>query len=207
MVRHRLAAQERSRAIVSATIGVFARHGCSGATTRKIARAAGVSQALVFKHFPTKERLYRAILKTKIEDADRHLPLGGPMRELDDVAFFTKIATVALDRVAEDDSFVRLLLHSALEGHGLSRKFYTARGEKVFGEVEGRLRRMHRGGDGRHALDPALAARLFNGMIFAVILNKHVFGDRVLRRTSTERIARGSVRIFLEGVEGPRGGA
>ena len=41
--------------------GVFAENGFRGTTTRALAVAAGVSEALLFQHFPTKEALYFAM--------------------------------------------------------------------------------------------------------------------------------------------------
>ena len=58
----RLTAEERRTAIVEATTKVFAENGFHGTTTRELARAAGVSEALLYKHFPSKESLFTAIL-------------------------------------------------------------------------------------------------------------------------------------------------
>ncbi len=54
----RLPATDRRQAILAAATPVFARLGRDGATTKVIAAAAGVSEALLFKHFPTKDALY-----------------------------------------------------------------------------------------------------------------------------------------------------
>jgi TetR/AcrR family transcriptional regulator, transcriptional repressor of aconitase len=62
MTRVRLASEGRRRAIVEAAAPLFARNGFAGTTTKAIARAAGVSEALVFQHFPSKEALYREIV-------------------------------------------------------------------------------------------------------------------------------------------------
>lgn len=53
----------RRRMIVESVTPVFARKGFAGVTTKEIAEAAGVSEALVFRHFPTKAALYEEILK------------------------------------------------------------------------------------------------------------------------------------------------
>ena len=45
---------------------LFARHGFAGTTTKQIARAAGVSEALVFQHFPSKAALYEEILRLRL---------------------------------------------------------------------------------------------------------------------------------------------
>ncbi|HWO43072.1 MAG TPA: helix-turn-helix domain-containing protein [Candidatus Eisenbacteria bacterium] len=58
----RLSSRERRDAIVGAVREVFARNGFDGTTTRALARAAGVSEALLYKHFPSKESLYAAML-------------------------------------------------------------------------------------------------------------------------------------------------
>src|SRR6266542_7049631 len=57
----RLSSEDRRRAIVDAVKGVFADKGFDGTTTRELANAAGVSEALLYKHFPNKEALYAAM--------------------------------------------------------------------------------------------------------------------------------------------------
>jgi AcrR family transcriptional regulator len=59
----RLPSRERRDAIVAAVRGTFAQNGFDGTTTRELARAAGVSEALLYKHFPSKESLYVAMLE------------------------------------------------------------------------------------------------------------------------------------------------
>ena len=59
----RLPSRERRQAIVTAVQGAFADKGFDGTTTRELARAAGVSEALLYKHFPSKESLYAAMLE------------------------------------------------------------------------------------------------------------------------------------------------
>src|SRR2546426_7184448 len=61
----RSAGQERQASIIAAAAALFAAKGFNGTTTREIAKAAGVSEALVFKYFPTKRTLYAAILAEK----------------------------------------------------------------------------------------------------------------------------------------------
>src|SRR5271154_5520260 len=57
----KLPGEERRAAIVKAVRRVFAARGFHGTTTRALAEAAGVSEGLLFKHFPNKEALYLAI--------------------------------------------------------------------------------------------------------------------------------------------------
>jgi TetR/AcrR family transcriptional regulator len=60
--RVRVSGEERRRQIIEAATTLFSRKGFRGTTTREIARAVGVSEAMLFKHFATKEELYAAII-------------------------------------------------------------------------------------------------------------------------------------------------
>jgi AcrR family transcriptional regulator len=57
----KLSSEERRAAILRAVRRVFAEKGFDGTTTRALADAAGVSEALLFKHFPNKEALFSAM--------------------------------------------------------------------------------------------------------------------------------------------------
>jgi AcrR family transcriptional regulator len=58
----KLSCEERRAAIIKAVRRLFADKGFHGTTTRELAEAAEVSEALLFKHFPSKEALYSAML-------------------------------------------------------------------------------------------------------------------------------------------------
>ena len=48
----------RRQLILGAAKRCFARHGYTGTTTKSVAAAAAISEALLFKHFPSKAALY-----------------------------------------------------------------------------------------------------------------------------------------------------
>jgi AcrR family transcriptional regulator len=60
--RTRLTADERRAAILTAARHVFARRGFHGAGTAEIAREAGCSEPMLYKHFPSKQALFAATL-------------------------------------------------------------------------------------------------------------------------------------------------
>lgn len=70
--RKRLTRAERRRSIVRAAAPIFASKGFRGATTRDLAQAAGVSEALLYRHFPSKQALYEAITREHLEDRELH---------------------------------------------------------------------------------------------------------------------------------------
>ena len=60
--RQRLTRDERYETILAAARTVFARHGYHRAGTAEIARAAGCSEPMLYKHFPSKQALFAAVL-------------------------------------------------------------------------------------------------------------------------------------------------
>lgn len=67
----RLSAEERRASIIQAVRHLFANKGFNGTTTRELAEAAGISEALLFRHFPTKETLFAAIQQSFCDDQGR----------------------------------------------------------------------------------------------------------------------------------------
>jgi AcrR family transcriptional regulator len=66
----KLSSEERRSAIIRAVRRVFAEKGFHGTTTRELGLAAGVSEALLFKHFPNKEALFSAMLMACCTEQD-----------------------------------------------------------------------------------------------------------------------------------------
>src|SRR5262249_33488233 len=63
MSQTRMDAADRRTALVEAAMPLFARKGFAATTVKDIAEAAGVSEALLYKHFRSKTELYQAILE------------------------------------------------------------------------------------------------------------------------------------------------
>lgn len=70
MTRKRLKASERKAVILANARRVFSLHGYEAARTQEIARRSGVSEALMYRHFPSKQALYRAVLREVILEQD-----------------------------------------------------------------------------------------------------------------------------------------
>ncbi|MFI6294071.1 TetR/AcrR family transcriptional regulator [Nonomuraea sp. NPDC050790] len=75
MPTHRQAEQTRER-IVEAAYQAILEHGIAGATTKRIARQAGCSEALLYKHFSGKEEMFLAVI------LERMPALAPPLRRL-----------------------------------------------------------------------------------------------------------------------------
>ena len=112
----RATSQQRQAGLIAAAASLFAAKGFNGTTTKEIAKAAGVSEALVFKHFPTKRALYGAILAEKVTLDELLGAVEESARKRDDRRVFTLIAGFRI-KPSVDSTLLRLLLFSALEGH------------------------------------------------------------------------------------------
>lgn len=76
-----MSAGARRLEIIKAARRAFAKHGFYGTTTKALAREAGVSEALLFKHFSTKDDIYKAMLEDWWPDRGDH-PFEFPVPEM-----------------------------------------------------------------------------------------------------------------------------
>jgi AcrR family transcriptional regulator len=79
--RRRLPAGERREAILQAALEVFAERGYQAASIDQIARAAGVSKALIYEHFASKQALWASLLETQVAEIFRRLAAGAATAE------------------------------------------------------------------------------------------------------------------------------
>jgi AcrR family transcriptional regulator len=156
--RTRLSASERRSHLIGAALHLFATKGYRGTTTREIAQAAGVSEAIIFRHFPTKEALYVAILdeKRREEGADQLLrDLRRAIDAGDDEAVVSHLAARIVGSFERDPDFQRLMLLTALERHDLAEVSQRILGMPLFDLLRGYVVRRQRSGTFR-AGDPDL---------------------------------------------------
>lgn len=69
LTTHRRRPQERPDEILAAALEEFSQHGLAGARVADIAARAGVSKGTVYLYFETKDDLFRAVIRTTLEDA------------------------------------------------------------------------------------------------------------------------------------------
>src|SRR6186997_1946463 len=110
----RSTSQQRQAGLIAAAASLFAANGFTGTTTKEIAKAAGVSEALLFKHFPAKHALYTAILEEKAQYSGLREAVEEAAQKQDDAQLFTLLASYRI-RKGTDPTLLRLLLFSALE--------------------------------------------------------------------------------------------
>ena len=198
-----MSAEGRKLQILSVAVRLFSQRGFGGTTTKEIAHAAGVSEAMVFRHFATKQELYTAILDHKACSGDSMNPeemVAEALKQKDDRGVFEKLAFGALQHHEVDPEFQRLLLHSALEGHELAEMFFEKFILRVYATLGAYIAERQRDG-AMIKIDPAIVIRSFIGMIIHHSLNNNLWDpNRRLLKISNQDAAKHFTDILLYGI-------
>ncbi len=160
-------AAERRAEIIAAAQAEFIRANYSGARTRDIADAAGVNQATLFKHFPTKEALFEAAVMRPLIEAMRDVHLRVEVYETASTpAEMAKLAQASTLRHLQDMQRILPLLGTALFSDlGLGRKLFRENLEPLIRERGEVLRPLVKEG-----IDPQFVGLASFGMMFAVAM-------------------------------------
>jgi AcrR family transcriptional regulator len=215
----RMAADERRLQIAQVAMRLFSERGFRGTTTKEIAQAAGVSEAIIFRHFATKEELYTAIIDYKgcaglgaspvAREAEQPAFVekicgfaGEAIEARDDRAVFCGVALSMLEHHQSDPDFLRLLMYLALEKHSLAQIFWDKNVRVLYEFLGGYIRRRQREGAFRD-VDPNTAVRVFLGTIIHHSLSNLLWDKDPARRIlnlSNEEAAREFAEILLRGI-------
>lgn len=197
----RYSAADRREQILDVATPLFARQGYQGTTTKQIAERARINEALIFRHFPSKDHLYWAVIQRKIEAAGPGEQLREKLRlNAEDVDLFTQIATDILERRANDQTLSRLLLFSALENHRLSSRFFRTYVAEYYEVLAGFIRERIGRGEFRK-VDPLLAARGFLGMVIYYSWVQELFGGKRYQKFDVQQVSRTMAEIWLRGMQ------
>ncbi|MBZ5570152.1 MAG: TetR/AcrR family transcriptional regulator [Acidobacteriia bacterium] len=197
----RIPAGERRQQILDLATELFARQGYQGTTTRQIAQQVRVNEAIIFRHFPTKEELYWAVIENQIRiragraRLEAKLAAGGSDRDV--------LTAIAEELLSRDVTLSRLLLYTALENHELTHRFFRTHVAQYLelladfircGIAQGRFR----------DVDPLLAARGFLGMIVYHFQIQELFGGKRVQTFDPQHVSATLVDVWLHGMEVPR---
>jgi AcrR family transcriptional regulator len=169
----RLPADERQAAIVRSVRRAFADKGFHGTTTRELARVAGVSEALLFKHFPTKEALFAGMQEAFKREMD-----STPMRRFDALEPCTETLVLTTHELVThflappkgpDDEAVlqnRLMFHSLLGDGEFARFMANSRPAERRQRFRAAFRAAVAAGD---AVDGPVDVDLLPAMVFQML--------------------------------------
>jgi AcrR family transcriptional regulator len=197
----RMAAGDRREQILRGAMELFAEKGFRGATTREIALHLGISEALMFKYFPSKEALYRAIIQKRTDGSEEMLFPKEAILAKDDRQVFRSIASYLISKNTEDPTFMRLIQFGALEGHEISRMFFETYAKEKTQLLSDYIRRRIKE-KAFKKVPPLLAARAFMGMILHYVQSREIYAMKDFFPFSQKQVVDTFVDTFLNGLNG-----
>jgi AcrR family transcriptional regulator len=195
-LRKRLGADERREEIIRVTLELAARQGIDDVTTQDMANEMGVTQGAVFRHFPSKDAIWLAVMQWVRKHlmavlgraaAEGHDPLDALQR-----MFFAHI-----DFIAGHPAIPRVLMSEHLHGRSTAlRQLVTEIMLAYETKVAGLLQAAQEQGLARADLDPHAAATLYIGMIQGLVLQTSILRGQY---TLAEQAAR-TFPVFLQAI-------
>ncbi len=172
------ARRDRREDILKASLSLFASKGFHGTSMRDIARAANLTEGLIYHYFASKRDLFRAII-----DEYSFLPLLRTLPELaeqlDLRGLLTVLARGFFDVLRQNTQLTRLLLQEIQVFPEEKEAFFAdAVGESI-AELGGILdaRMSERA---RQQVDPKVSARIFFNSLLAFYVEQEILGGKYL---------------------------
>lgn len=189
--RQRLSAEERQDEIVRAAVELAAEQGIDNVTTQGIADAIGVTQGAIFRHFPTKDTIWIAVVHwvraRLIGSVDRAASQASDPLDAVERIFFAHVAFAE-----KNPATPRLLFATSASLKRLVQELlagYEAKLAELIAQAKAH-------GQVRADLDEEAAARLFIALIQGMVARALVLGPK--RSLSAE--ARKMLPMYLAAI-------
>ncbi|MEH2284173.1 MAG: TetR/AcrR family transcriptional regulator [Nostoc sp.] len=159
--------------LIEAALQVFASLGVQGATTREIARVAGVNEVTLFRHFASKEQLLGAVMKNAL--ALQTEALAHPEAWTQDLKIdLRQYAHLYNTMLETQEDLIRTFIGEA-KRHPEAAKQVIQEAVKPLGEkLVAYLQSSQKLGTVRADIDPFPAVDMFTGMLLAGMLCRSV---------------------------------
>jgi len=198
-VRTRLGADERREEIIRVTLELADKQGVDDVTTQDMAEAMGVTQGAVFRHFPSKDAIWLAVMQWV---RDRLMAVLGraAAQGSDPLDALQRMFYAHIEFIVSHPAIPRVLTSRHLHGrNAVLRQLVT---EIMLGyetKIAGLLADAQTQGLARADLDTRAAATLYIGMIQGLVLQSSILrGQRVLE----EEAAR-TFPVYLQAIRPP----
>jgi AcrR family transcriptional regulator len=197
--------EERRSKILAGVRKIFARKGLDGATTRELAREAGVSEALLYKHYPSKEALYQAMLTSCGSEFDTELErikaLEPSTSTLVLLIHFQVSHMIQFQKGPDLDILLRLYLRSLTEDGAFARVANKEKTAKFVPKAEECIKAAIAAGDIEDSLVPPHLRAVFGYRLAFIMMLNYLPPTPVSDYgVSREKLAEHIVRFVLRGI-------
>ncbi len=183
--------------LLEATLELISEKGYLGATTREIAKRAGVSELTLFRKFEKKEKLFEEVLKTQT-----FLPLlRETVIEVEDLEPAEALETIGiryLQTLKERKMFVKIVLSELNTYPEKVRNVQMQFVREMEGTLQGYLEKLQKSGKLR-AVSLEAAARTFLRMLFSFFILEEIIKDQNISSKTLKKTVREVVDIFMYG--------
>ena len=180
--------------LLEAAARIYGAAGYRGATTRRIADAAGVNEITLFRHFGSKDALIReAIMRAGTSDLPELLPEHprDPAREL------REWARTHITELRERRALIRTCMGEIAEHPGIFSSENSPPGLAARA-LSRYLRRLREVGMAKAPFDEVAAAAMLMGALFADAMGRDIMRD--IYRNQPDDALDEYVRLFLRAV-------
>lgn len=204
MKRKRISGADRRSSILDAARAVFAEHGYEGAKTQQIAAAAGVSEALVYRHFPSKLALYRAVLRQLIREQNdnfEHIGLPEPSTQSLVLTIKAYFRSCLSTRPTQQEQAARILLASLAGDGSYAQLVYRRAIRLMFSKMDRALEAARSAGDLIGPEMNATNAALFVDHVGSIIAASRLGGRKsIAYEGDDEQVVRDAVWFCARGL-------
>lgn len=186
--------------LLAAAAEVFAREGLSAATTRKIARTAGLNEVTLFRHFENKNNLLAAVLDRVFSaPPEDSVPACEALNDTPSLEYIVgEFIRIYAKRLRRNFTLVRVLVGEIqhFEEHELKVIRGILHPERQ--TLVDRLCAARKQGLIREDVDPVIVADQVGALVFTGLLRSTLPIEREYRE---ERYFEQSVKVIVRGIE------
>lgn len=166
----RLSAPERRTSLINAAKTLFAAKGFHGVSIDEIVNAVGVSPAILYRHFKSKDELYDAVLQDFACQRESYVDTI-VNSDADFETILRGITRVFIDSMVGQPDLLKIEMYSLLEGHESHSDFFLNRWKTFTDYIEFSLNELQSKGRLSN-IDSKASALMYQGMLREVLLLK-----------------------------------
>lgn len=188
----------RDQLLEQATL-LFSNNGFEGTSMRMIARASGITEAAIYRHFDNKVHLYEEVIRAKAGVIDIG-QLNQECTEGEEIeSVLSRMAHHILGLAVDDPQLMRLMFHNSLERGAFSALLFMEVRLPYIQFLAAQLQSRMESGEVR-PIDPFITSRCFVGMVMDCALNIGVWTKISDSQFEAGDVVCNNVPIFARGL-------
>ena len=184
--------------LLEATLKLISEKGYMGATTREIAQEAGVTELTLFRHFGSKEKLFKELLGsyTFLPKLKELLP---ELEGLSSREALELIATRFLLTLKERKSMVRIMYSEYTAYPENIREVYNKFVQEMRTTLAAFFEGLQKKGVLRKSISPNMTARMFLWILLSYFRSEEIMQSSGMKKAAMEKHIHEMIDIFMSG--------